>query len=87
MNQKEKSLFEGMVMIGVVVILFGWFIFRVYVNKIVPTPPQLVAIPTEALADPVFNEVAVGLESSEKLYQVPVAEPTPDEKDKGSLVQ
>lgn len=88
MNPKEKTLFEGIAIVVIVVILFGWLTFRSFTRGDVTTGAgSLPAIPTAALTDAVLDQLAQDLTKPEHFYQVPVAEPSLADKDKGTLVQ
>lgn len=87
MNPKEKTLFEGIVIVVLVVVLFGWLTFRSFNKGAVTTSSSLPAIPTAALTDAALDQLAQDLMKPEHFYQVPVAEPSPGDKDKGTLVQ
>lgn len=88
MNPKEKTLFEGIVIVVLVVVLFGWLTFRSFTSGgVTSIGSSLPAIPTAALTDATLDQLAQDLTKPELFYQVPVAEPSPGDKDKGTLVQ
>ncbi|MDO8471740.1 MAG: hypothetical protein Q7S64_01130 [bacterium] len=87
MNPKEKSLFEGIVIVVLAVVLFGWLTFRSFTRGVTNSGSSLPAIPTTALTDVTLDQLAQDLTKPELFYQVPVAEPSPGDKDKGTLVQ
>lgn len=87
MNPKEKNIIEGVALILFLVIIFGWLVFRSFVSNSPVTPPALAELPVASLQDPVLDQLSTDLSQTEKFYQVPVPEPTVEEKDKGTLAQ
>jgi len=87
MTPKQTTLFEGIVIILVVLGLFGWFIIRSFsaaeVSSTVSLPEANLSVidPDQAGSDSAISQIATQAEDESKYYGVPVEFPEQIGKD------